>query len=871
VLAVSALAAWGTATGRGPFYLADTHTSLWTLWTYMTTLVLVSLAIAALQAEARRAGVKLRENRERLAALVEGIPDAIFFKDGEGRWLITNESAKQLFQLHHIPWQGKTDRELAELQPALRAAHEICLADDRKAWEAGQLTLFEEQITTGDGRPHTFDVRKVPIFGHTGQRLGLVVVSRDITGRKQIEAAFRTLSRAVEYSPVSIVITDTRGEIQYVNPMFERITGYTSAEATGQNPRILSTGETSTEEYRELWDTLLSGKTWQGEFHNRRKDGTLFWEQASISPVFDERGTLTHFVAVKEDITERKHAERELRIAATAFETQEGILVTDANAIILRVNRAFTRITGYAAAEVIGQTPAMFASGRQGRDFYQNLWRALARDRFWQGELWNRRKSGEVYPEWLSITAVAGQDGAVTHYVAAFSDITQRKQDEAEIRNLAFYDSLTQLPNRRLLMERLRHAMASSTRNLSHGALLFIDLDNFKTLNDTKGHDVGDLLLIEVARRLQTCLREGDTVARLGGDEFVVLIEGLSEAVTQAAAQAEAVGEKIRESINQPYRLRDFEHHASGSIGISLFRGHDVAADELFKRADTAMYQAKHSGRNALRFFDPTMQTALEVRMALEADLRQALAQRQFTLYYQVQVDHTGCPIGAEVLLRWIHPTRGLLLPAEFIPLAEESGLILTIGQWVLETTCAQLKQWEIHPQTRHLQLAVNVSTRQFRQMDFVERVRTALNRTGAAPARLKLELTEGTVLGDVVDAIAKIRALKETGVNISIDDFGTGYSSLSYLQRLPIQQLKIDQSFIHDLTEHSNLAIVRAILTLGEDLGLDVMAEGVETEEQRAFLVAQGCHAFQGHLFSQPLPLEAFTTCLKELANRRA
>jgi len=448
----------------------------------------------------------------------------------------------------------------------------------------------------------------------------------------------------------------------------------------------------------------------------------------------------------------------------------------------------------------------------------------------------------------------------VTHYVSVLNDITQRKEAEEQIHQLAYYDALTNLPNRRLLLNRLSHAMTASARSGEHGVILFIDLDNFKTLNDTKGHDIGDMLLIEAARRLQSCVRGGDTVARLGGDEFVVMLGSLSAEAEQAATEAKAAGENIRESLSQPYYLRDFEHHSSCSIGISLFRAHDISVEDLLKRADTAMYEAKTAGRNALRFFDPHMQAVLEARVILETDLHYALSEQQFDLFFQIQVNAANQPIGIEALLRWMHPTRGLVMPAEFVPLAEETGLILPIGQWVLETACAQIKAWETHSLAGRLQLAVNVSARQFHQPDFVERMCETLKRTGADPARLKLELTESVVLGNIDDTVAKMHELKRIGVRFSMDDFGTGYSSLSYLTQLPLDQLKIDRSFVRNLgIKHSDAVIVQTIIGMAGSLGIEVISEGVETNEQRAFLERAGCMAYQGYLYGNPAPLEEF------------
>ena len=439
-------------------------------------------------------------------------------------------------------------------------------------------------------------------------------------------------------------------------------------------------------------------------------------------------------------------------------------------------------------------------------------------------------------------------------------EVAERKMADDEIRNLAYHDALTRLPNRRLLFDRLQHAIAASSRSGRYCALLFIDLDNFKTLNDTLGHDAGDLLLQEVSRRLATCLREGDTAARLGGDEFVVLLENLSENAQEAATQAETTGEKIHGALNQTYQLANHEYNGTPSIGVTLFTDHQDTVDELLKRADLAMYHAKSAGRNALRFFDPQMQAVITTRATLEAGLREALLKQQFLLYYQAQVDSQGHVTGAEALLRWQHPQGELVSPMEFIPLAEDTGLILLLGRWVLETACAQLALWAACPELAHLMVAVNVSAREFHHKDFVDQVKSVLVTSGARPQRLKLELTESLLLHDVEDTIVKMTALRAEGVSFSLDDFGTGYSSLSYLKRLPLDQVKIDRSFVRDvLTDAYDSAIARSVIDLGRNLGLGVIAEGVESGAQRDFLAANGCQNYQGYLFSRPLPLHEF------------
>jgi len=446
-------------------------------------------------------------------------------------------------------------------------------------------------------------------------------------------------------------------------------------------------------------------------------------------------------------------------------------------------------------------------------------------------------------------------------------DITQRKQTDIKIQQLAFYDSMTGLPNRQLLIDRLKQRLASSSRSHHSGALLFIDLDNFKSLNDTHGHDVGDMLLVEVARRIVKCVRDSDTVGRLGGDEFVVIINELDENLRDAAVQASTVSEKILLCFKEPFQLNGYVHHTTPSIGVTLFN-HDspTSVDELLRRADLAMYKAKDSGRNTFRFFDLQMEALVRERVALEADLHLGILNEQFVLHFQPQLDQDRRIVGAEALIRWNHPHRGLVMPGHFIQMAEDSGLILQIGDWVLATACKQLLLWAKDAHTANLVLSVNVSPRQYLQADFVDKVTALIELSGADPSKLKLELTESMLVENIEDIIAKMTALKAKGIGFSLDDFGTGYSSLSYLKRLPLDQLKIDQSFVRDIMIDSNDAsIVTTIIALGLSLGLEVLAEGVETEEQMQFLLSHGCHAFQGYLFSKPMPVDGFELQVRE------
>lgn len=471
---------------------------------------------------------------------------------------------------------------------------------------------------------------------------------------------------------------------------------------------------------------------------------------------------------------------------------------------------------------------------------------------------------------WAEMTCAPFRNdaGEIMGGIGIVQDISERKVAEERINSLAFYDPLTGLPNRRLLQDRLQQAMASSKHSGRHCALLFIDLDNFKALNDTLGHDVGDQLLQQAAQRLNSSVREGDSVARLGGDEFVVMLEGLSEDVLEAAERTEGIGEKILAVLSEPYLLAEYDCRSTSSIGATLFRGQQQTMEELMKQADIAMYQAKKAGRNILRFFDLQMQNAVTARAELEGDLRTALEQQQFQLYYQIQVDEARRPLGAEALIRWIHPKRGMVPPDHFIPVAEETDLIVPVGQWVIDAACAQLQLWQQQEHTRGLVVAVNISANQLRQEDFVAEVRATLRRHGVEPRLLKLELTETALLDDIEDTTAKMQALRESGVQFSLDDFGTGYSSLQYLKQLSLDQLKIDRSFVRDIeTDESDKAIVRTIIAMAASMNVGVIAEGVETEAQYRWLLEQDCTHYQGYLFSKPLPAVEFESLLAQAA----
>jgi diguanylate cyclase (GGDEF)-like protein/PAS domain S-box-containing protein len=591
----------------------------------------------------------------------------------------------------------------------------------------------------------------------------------------------------------------------------------------------------------------------------RCKDGSVVPYHFAGAPLRDEMGQPVGLAGIGRDITERKRADQELRLAATAFESHEGIFITDMAGRILRVNRAFSGITGYPAQEAVGQPAGMLAAEQHDSLFAPTIVAGLERSGSWQGEIDFRRKSGERYPIWQSITQVTSEEGRVTHFVCHFQDISERKQVQARIEHLAYHDPLTELPNRSLLLDRLQQALVRNRRRGLLGALLFIDLDRFKNINDSLGHRVGDLLLREVSSCVAGQIRGEDTVARLGGDEFVLLLAELGQNRETAAWEARALAEKVHAAITRDFTVAGYTLRVGASIGVVVFPEGGETADDVLRHADIAMYRAKAAGRGNVRFFSPEMQAAATERLALEGELRQALGRSEFLLHFQPQVQiATSRILGAESLMRWTHPERGALSPALFIPVLEESGLILPAGEWVLRAACQTAARLaRSHPD---LKIAVNVSPRQLHQSSFVERVRAILAESAVPPQAIELEITESAVIQDVDDAVKVMSTLKDLGLRFSLDDFGTGYSSLSYVKRLPLDTLKIDRSFVRDCTTDPNdAAIVRAIIAMARSLNLSVVAEGIEREAQLLFLQELGCAAYQGFLFSPPLPEAQF------------
>ncbi len=683
---------------------------------------------------------------------------------------------------------------------------------------------------------------------------------------QESEARFRSM---LESSPIATRIAEAGGRrVVFSNQRYDELINVGSGESRGVDPRRYYVRP---DNYDETVQLLGQGQRITDKLVELAIPGQgIKWALASYLPFrFEGQDAVLGWFY---DITQLKQAEQALQQSEARFRemferhSSPMLLIEPKSGNIVNANPASAYYYGYSVGHLRAMNIVQI-NMRSPQEIAEERMLAQREERNYF-VFPHRLASGEVRTVEVHSSPVEVDGRSLLFSI--IHDITERKQLEMQMHDLAFYDALTKLPNRRLLIDRLNKALITCTRNRRHGALMFLDLDYFKTLNDLHGHDIGDQMLVEVATRILGCIREQDSAARFGGDEFVVMLEGLAENLSEAVTQADLVAEKIRVALAQPYLLKRnddiISHYCSSSIGVTIFGDHDENLEQLLKWTDIAMYHAKDSGRNAIRYFDPDMQTAIETRAALESDLHTALEQQQFVLFYQVQVNANGKAQGAEVLLRWQHPQRGLVSPAQFIPLAEETGLIISIGAWVLHTACAQIKKWQNELPFRNLVVAVNVSAKQFRQADFVEQVQAVVLQHGINPTSLKLELTESLVLDNVEDTIIKMKALKEFGVSFSMDDFGTGYSSLSYLKRLPLAQIKIDQSFVRDITtDHGDMVMVMTIVDLGLNFEVDVIAEGVETEAQFKLLHRYGCGSFQGYLFSKPVPVAQFEALIAQ------
>jgi diguanylate cyclase (GGDEF)-like protein/PAS domain S-box-containing protein len=787
--------------------------------------------VANLRAELRKCRHARRVCESRFHNIVNNSLDGILVVNGEGVILFTNPAAAVIFgkpaeELHGAPFGFP-------IMGADRAELDIPLS-------SGQSLVVEMRVaeTEWDGQQ------------------AFLTQFRDITQRKHMEESLRLAAKVFENSTEGILILDARMRPVSGNRAFTQMTGFSPEEIIGKESAALWADRQGTVSFQKMFRSALAQRgRWQGEVCCHGKDGRMFPGWLSAVVVRDNLGIVTHYVVIFSDITERKANENALRLAAVVFEQSvEAVIVLDAAERFVSVNRSFTEITGYSPEEVIGHTPRLLKSGRQDAAFYRALWQQLKEYGHWQGEIWNRRKSGEIYPEWLSISTVRDERGDIANYIGIFSDITERKAQEAQINRLAFFDPLTHLPNRALLMDRLKQGLANADRNGGRVGVIFMDLDRFKEINDTQGHEAGDRVLIEVARRFQATLRQGETLARLGGDEFVVLIDSADQAAVAIVA------ERLQQALAKPIAVQGRAFAVGVSAGIAFYPEDGATTEELIKQADIAMYRAKQSG-GGYRFYRAEMSRALVERIGLAERLRIALAAGALQLFYQPQVSlATGQLVGAEALLRWRDASEGWISPAKVVALAEEHGMMAELGTWVLRTACRQLRDWQRAGIDLPGRLAVNISIRELEACDFPDRAAGVLGAMEVERTQIELELTESSLLQNAHGALRAMHALREQRFSLAIDDFGIGYSSLSYLTRFPVQKLKIDASFVRNLLrDKQDYTLVQTIIAMGHSLGLRVIAEGIEESAHAELLLAMGCAEGQGYYYGPPEPAEVF------------
>ncbi|MBI2312128.1 MAG: PAS domain S-box protein [Betaproteobacteria bacterium] len=804
------------------------------------------MAVARDITRRKQAEEAVRDARDRLRALIRASPVAIMGLDLEGRVTMWNPAAERMF--------GWSEKEvLGQMNPIVPPDRE---AEFRallgKACRGESFTGVELKRRRKDSSTIAVSLSVAPLSDERGSISGVIAVLADISGRREMEDALRASEQKfrsyIDNALDAVLVADETGRFLESNPAARALFGYSEEEFRRRSiPEVLDPDPENLEQGRQHFARVLDTGKSVGTVWNRRKDGTPMLLDINAVALGNNR-----FLGFLRDVTAQQLAAQQIRLYARVFESsQDAIIITNPRNEIIAVNRAFTDITGYGQDEVLGRNPKLLSSGRQDQGFYINLWTAIRETGHWQGELWNRRKSGEVYPEWVTISAVKDGRGSITNYIAIFSDISERKAAEEHISYLAQHDGLTGLPNRTLMQDRLKLALATANRAGDMVAVMFLDLDRFKTINDSLGHQLGDQLLIGVAERLGDSVRVSDTVSRVGGDEFVVILPTITEVEDVAL-----VAEKIIRNVSRPYQIETHEINTTPSIGIAIFPNDGEDMGTLIKNADTAMYHAKESGRNNYQFFTQDMNARAFERLMMETRMRRAYERSEFLLYFQPQVGIAGGRlVGLEALIRWNHPDMGLVAPVKFIHVAEDSGLIVAIGEWVIREACRQNRAWQAAGLPA-VPVAVNLSAIQFRNKGLLDAVERALRDSGLEACYLELELTESSVMQDpevTSDVLGKLKAM---GVKLAVDDFGTGYSSLNYLKRFPLDKLKVDQSFVRDiLADPSDRAIVSAIVAMGHSLGLTVVAEGVEDREQLALLRAEGCDEYQGYLVSEPLP----------------
>jgi diguanylate cyclase (GGDEF)-like protein/PAS domain S-box-containing protein len=847
--------------------------------------------------------------------LFESSPDAVYFKDGYGAWMAANPRGLEVFHLQGVDYQGKTDIELAEFaHPIYRHSFLNCHISDELAWQSREFAQIEELMILPEGGSRAFDVIKMPLFNEDGSRLGLMVLARDVTARKNAENDLNkrsaildalitcdgVLHSAETWKKVVLEVLALLG----TSSDFSRVSLFksmTDAKQTPYGSKLYSWSATgippfpdqhSNLHYAEIgcgrWEKhLLNGNPVFGQVQNFSKSEQQFLNSIGtktliLVPIVDGEDVWGFLVIERCDIAteispqelgalmaagrsfgmaiQREGSAVRLRQAIIAFDSAaEGMVITDADMRVIAINRGFTSITGYTEAEVLGHVTYEVDPEHMSAEHHHEVMSSLQNEGRWRGELENQRKNGEHFSELVTFTAVKDSDGKTVNYVGVFSDNSETKQVQNTLHEMVNHDSLTNLPNRRLLNELTGHALRRAEREKTSVAILFIDLDRFKAINDTLGHPVGDKLLVEVSNRLNELMRDSDTVARLGGDEFVVMMDSLRD-----VEDASRVAKKIVSSLQQEFLIDGKDIFIGASVGISVFPGDGDDVEDLLKAADIAMYRVKSEGKNNYRFYSPDLSDNAVERFQMETELRRAIERKQFKVYYQPQVSlATGRIVGTEALVRWRHPKLGIVSPAKFIPLAEETGLVVDIGEWVLREAARQIVAWE----AEGLELgsvSVNISGVQVQRSNFADTVYGILVETGCDPAKLELEITESVVMHNTEYVISVFGRIKEPGVRLAIDDFGTGYSSLSYLKRLPLDKLKIDQSFVREITfDEDDRAIANAVIALARSLGLKVIAEGVETVEQADMLTEMGCDDAQGYLFGKAVEAQEFAQML--------
>ena len=810
----------------------------------------------------RRIEAALREGERYYRHVIDSAVDGYFAMDPQRRFTEVNDTLCTLFGYAREEWLGKTPLEfITETSRAeLIAQMQRIDTTDRRRY---QLVAQRK-----DGTTFPILLNNTTHRTENGEVAGSFGFITDLTpivdAQRAVAESERDLRGILDDLQDTYYRTDSKGIVTRASRSVKQLLGYEVEEFVG---RRLADSYCTPQDRDEFLARMRAngGHIVGGESRLRHRDGHEVWVLTTAHFIHDASGNVIGVEGTTRDNTRQRKAEEELRLAAKVFESSgEAIMITDAAGCIISVNQAFSIVTGYPATEVTGRNASLLASGRHGPEFFGNMWQSVLNAGYWSGEIWNKRRNGEIFPEWLSLSSVRDSRGQVTHLVGIFSDISERKAAEARIAFLAHHDALTGLPNRLLLKDRMEQAIVHCERSGNKVALLFVDLDRFKAVNDTFGHPVGDALLRDAAQRLLACVRDSDTISRHGGDEFLVVLTDLQN--SEVPAQ---IAGKIMAALGQPFHIETHEAAISASVGIAVYPEDGAGFEDLLKKADTAMYHAKEAGRNAFRFYTERMNTDAQERLDLHSRLRRALERKEFVLHYQPLFElASGRIVGGEALVRWQDPEQGLVAPGLFIPATEHSGLIVPLGEWVLNEACAELARWHALgcPQ---LSMAVNISAIQFRRGDVEETVRRALEASGAPASSLELELTESILIDGAEQVLATIRRLQSLGVRLAIDDFGTGYSSLAYLKRFAVDKLKIDQSFVRDIvTDQDDAAIVRAVIQMARSLNLHVLAEGVESEAVAAELRAMNCDLVQGYHFGRPIPAVEFRRLLRADAN---